>query len=339
MMTRFSDINSGASNSQNDLRLSTGLLFRFGNITPPTAVQLACAIQPQTVFPGDTITVVATASNLNPKHHVAYTWSTNGGVLTGTDSTVTINTSSTAPGSYAVIAHVSQGPREFQQNTCTTSFTVQAPLPPAIACSASPSSLNPGDTSTITADASSPQNRVLTYAYSATAGSISGSASTATLTTNDAAPGIITVSCNVVDDRGLQAAATTAVTVMSPPVAAAPEARNLCSVSFDRDAKRPVRVDNEAKECLDDIALSLQRESTSRLTIVGNYSANEKPEAGTERAQNVSHYLTGDKGIDSSRIDLRRGMSSGRTANNILIPAGATYTAGSAAPVDATTPQ
>jgi len=339
MMTRFSDVNTGASNSQNDLRLSTGLLFRFGNIAPPLPLALSCSIQPQSVFPGDTITVVASASNLNSRHHVAYNWSTNGGVLAGTDSTVTISTTNAAPGSYAVIAHVSQGPRDYQQATCTASFTVQSPLPPAIACSASPSSLNSGDTSTITAEASSPQNRILTYSYSATAGSISGNTSTAMLSTSGAAPGVITVSCNVVDDRGLQASVTTTVTVMSPPVAALPATRNLCSISFDRDTKRPVRVDNEAKECLDDVALSMQRESTSRLVIVGNYSADEKQQAGADRAQNVSQYLTGDKGIDPSRIDLRSGISSGRTADNILVPVGATYTAVHATSGDATSPQ
>jgi len=36
-------------------------------------------------------------------------------------------------------------------------------------------------------------------------------------------------------------------------------------VSFERDATRPTRVDNEAKACLDDITLALQRSSDARL--------------------------------------------------------------------------
>ncbi len=74
--------------------------------------------------------------------------------------------------------------------------------PPTLGCSANPSSVNPGDSSTITATGVSPQNRPLTYSYSASAGSISGSTSTATLSTAGAAPGTVVVTCNVVDDKG-----------------------------------------------------------------------------------------------------------------------------------------
>ena len=56
----------------------------------------------------------------------------------------------------------------------------------------------------------------------------------------------------------------------------APEASSLCSISFERDAKRPQRVDNEAKACLDDITLTLQRSSDAKLVLVGNEDAKEK---------------------------------------------------------------
>ena len=53
-------------------------------------------------------------------------------------------------------------------------------------------------------------------------------------------------------------------------------ASSLCSVSFERDAKRPTRVDNEAKACLDDVALALQRSSSAKLAMVGNEDAKEQ---------------------------------------------------------------
>jgi len=326
-MTRFAPLPAtGSSASQNDLRLSTGLVFRFGDITPPPAVQLACSIQPAIAFPGDPLTVTATATNLNPKRAATYSWGSNGGTINSTTATTTVNTTGMVPGTYAVNAQVTQGTHAAQQATCTASFTMQSPAPPTIACAANPTSVNPGDTSTITSQANSPQNRTLTYSYSATAGIVTGNTATATLSTTGAAPGTITVNCNVVDDLGKSAASTTGVTVMAPPPAAAPQTRDLCSLSFDRDRKRPTRVDNEAKGCLDDIALTMQRESTAHLVIVGNYASDEKPDAGAARSSNVRQYLTDEKGIDASRIDARTGSENGRTATDVLVPAGATYT-------------
>jgi hypothetical protein len=92
-----------------------------------------------------------------------------------------------------------------------------APVP-TVGCSANPSTVRVGDSSTITSTAMNPQNRTLTYSYSAyPAGAISGNTSTATLSTIGVAPGVITVTCNVVDDRGASASMPTTVTVVAPP--------------------------------------------------------------------------------------------------------------------------
>jgi hypothetical protein len=86
-----------------------------------------------------------------------------------------------------------------------------------------------------------------------------------------------------------------------------------------------VRVDNEAKACLDDIALTMQRDSTGRLVIVGSYAPNETPKAGSERASNERQYLIGEKGIDSRRIEIKVGKAGDRTAANVFLPEGATF--------------
>jgi hypothetical protein len=186
----------------------------------------------------------------------------------------------------------------------------------------------PGDPSTITSIANSPQNRTLTYSYSASAGQIAGNTSTATLITTGAPSGTVNVTCNVVDDLGKQATANTSVTITTPPAPVAPQARNLCSVSFERDRKRPVRVDNEAKGCLDEVALTLNRESSAKLIIVGRHSADEPADAAAQRDLNVAQYLTQEKGIDPSRIEMRTGGELNRSLDNILVPAGATFTPG-----------
>jgi len=68
------------------------------------------------------------------------------------------------------------------------------------------------------------------------------------------------VTCNVVDDKAQTATATTSVMVEVPVAAPKPLTSGLCAVHFDRDARRPVRVDNEGKACLDEVALDLQRQ-------------------------------------------------------------------------------
>jgi hypothetical protein len=190
----------------------------------------------------------------------------------------------------------------------------------------------------------SPQNRPLTYSYSATAGSISGTTASATLSTAGAAPGTITVTCNVVDDKGKSASAMASVTVIAPPPPPpppAPMASSLCSVSFERDKARPTRVDNEAKACLDDVALSLQRSSDAKLALVGNEDAKEmkvkskkKASPAAARAVNTKDYLVTEKGIDPSRIMVYTGTDDAKTVTTTLIPAGATNPVASDPTVD-----
>jgi hypothetical protein len=309
-------------------RLSAGVVLRLGQITPPPPVQLGCTVQPANIFPGDPVTVTGTAANLNLKKKATYTWSVSGGHITGTDSTAAVTTAGLAPGDYTVSGHVSEGMRPGQQASCTASFRVHAYEPPTISCSANPSTVMPGDSSTITSVANSPQNRQLSYSYSASSGQIASSTSTANLNTTGASPGAINVTCNVIDDMGKQATANTSVTITAPPPPPLPAVINLCSISFDRDRKRPVRVDNEAKGCLDEIALTLNRESSAKLIIVGKHSADETPDAAAQRDLNVAQYLTQEKGVDPSRIELRTGGDLTRSLDSILVPPGATFTPG-----------
>jgi hypothetical protein len=315
-------------------RLSAGIVFRFGEVTPPAPIQLGCTVQPSNGYPGDPITATATTTNLAVKRPATYTWSSTGGQISGTTETAHISTANLAPGDYTVTGKVTQGAHPYQNATCTASFRIHPFEPPTISCSANPSTVMPGDSSTITSVANSPQNRPLTYSYSTTAGQISGTTSTATLNTAGAPAGVINITCNVVDDLGKQATASTQVTVNVPPPPPPPETRNLCSVSFERDKKRPVRVDNEAKGCLDEIALTLNRESSAKLVIVGRNSADEPTDDAAQRALNVEQYLTDEKGIDASRIEVRTSTQPGRTVDNVLVPQGATFAPGDTSTFD-----
>ena len=316
--------------------LSTGIVTHFGHIIPPPPVTYACVVAPATIFPGDPITATGTASNLDPKKTPTYTWTSDGGTISGTSNVANIDTKTISAGTYTVKGHVSEGNKPGQMADCSAQFTVKAFEPPTIGCSANPSSVNPGDSSTITANGVSPQNRPLTYSYSSTAGSVSGSTSTATLSTTGVAPGTITVTCNVVDDKGQTASQMTTVTVVAPAAPASPKTTSLCSISFDRDSKRPTRVDNEAKACLDDVALNLQRTPDAKLALVGNATSGEKmaPKKAAERAVNTKAYLVTEKGVDGSRISVYTGTQDAKSVATTLIPTGATMDSTGTTPVD-----
>jgi outer membrane protein OmpA-like peptidoglycan-associated protein len=300
-------------------------------------VQYACSASPSSVFPGEPITITGTASNLNPKKTATYSWSGQGVTVSGTSSTGNVDTGSLAPGSYTVTGHVTEGAKAGESADCTAQFTVKQFEPPTVSCTANPSTVKPGDSSTITAQGVSPQNRPLTYSYQASAGTVSGTGNSATLSTTGAPAGAITVTCSVADDKGQTASSTTTVNIEAPPPPA-PKTQTLCTIQFDHDKRRPARVDNDAKGCLDDVALNAQRSSDATLVVVGN-TAPETAPAGkgrhhkaavvenlaAQRAVNTKDYLVKEKGIDASRISVRTGTTGTNEVDNYLVPAGATF--------------
>jgi outer membrane protein OmpA-like peptidoglycan-associated protein len=110
-----------------------------------------------------------------------------------------------------------EGLKPWESATATAVFTVKPFEPPTISCTASPSDINPGDTSTVTASGVSPQNRPLTYSYSSTAGSISGSGATAAFSSAGAPSGAVGITCSVTDDKSQTATANASVTIATPP--------------------------------------------------------------------------------------------------------------------------
>ena len=307
-------------------RASAGLVFRLGNMAgtlPDTTFN--CSAEPPNPYPGDQLTLTASTLNLNLKRKPQYLWSVSSGAKVASEGpTASVDTSNLSPGPYAVTGKVVEGSKQRLIATCSTSFTVKGYDPPTVACSADKSAINSGDPVAITATARSPQNRPLRYGYKTTNGVIVGEGPSVQLTTVGVTPGNITVTCNVADDKGHTASASASVVVATPvPPPPRPTVRNLCGVTFDRDLKRPDRVDNEAKGCLDDVALTLNRESADRLLIIGSHAANETDRNAAERAMNVAQYLTDEKGVDPTRLDLRVGPDRSRSVAMLLVPPGA----------------
>ena len=111
---------------------------------------LACSASPASVFPGEPVTVTATAGALDPKVNAIYTWTGTG--VTGNGTTATVATGSLAAGTYTVKGDVKEGKagkeglKPGESADCSASFTVKAYEPPTISCSANPSTIKPGET-------------------------------------------------------------------------------------------------------------------------------------------------------------------------------------------------
>jgi outer membrane protein OmpA-like peptidoglycan-associated protein len=339
---------NGGTVGINTARLSAGIVFPASG-ERPTPVFLVCTANPAVVYPGDPLAITADAGNLDPKLNVVYSWSGTG--VTGNGTTATVATAALAPGSYTVNCGVKEGKsgkeglKPWQTSNASASFTVKPLEPPTISCSANPSTIKPGETSTVTSRGVSPQNRPLTYSYSATAGSIKGSGAREVFFSTGAPTGTVKINCNVSDDKGQTATANTSVTITAPYVAPVPHTQPLCSITFSKDKARPTRVDNEAKACLDEVALTLQKQPDAKAVVVGEATAKEKAkiakdeeaakkhkhlnaaDLAAERAVNTKDYLVTEKGIDGSRVSVATGTADEQSVEDYLVPSGATFAA------------
>ena len=236
-----------------------------------------------------------------------------------TGSSTRITTDGLRSGSYEVTASLSDGSPEGVAS-CTARFTVKEASPPVISCASDPANLVMGGTSTITAVASSPDGRRLSYSYSTSAGSISGQTSTAALDTAGAQAGTITVTCNVADDhqQPLTASSFTVVNLQTPPpppidIVAIEKRLALHSVYF---ATAKPRVENPEAGLLgsqektltalaSDFLLYLQVKPDARLTLEGHAdprgSVQYNQALSQRRVDRVKGFLS-DLGVPAANI-------------------------------------
>jgi OmpA family len=335
LLTDYSGTLVGPSSRQNNFRIGTGLVLRWGYPPappkpnhPPVA---ACSADKPSVYQGSNdaiaIHVNATDADSDP---LTYSYTATGGTVDGTGADVRWSSSGLAIGSYTVNAKVDDG--RGGTATCSTdvAVAVRPNRNPVISCSAERSPILAGERVNISATASDPDGDPLTYSYTSTGGQVSGTGATAVFDSTGLAPGSYTVNGKVDDGRGGSASCSTNVDVQAP--APPPQATKVGTCGY-RTAGAS-RVDNECKRILDDVALRLKNEPNAKLVVVG-YADSKEPRAAKLaqlRADLALKYL-GEKGIDASRISTRTGAAStekgmekeNRHIDAVFVPEGATY--------------
>jgi outer membrane protein OmpA-like peptidoglycan-associated protein len=206
LMTRFSDPTTGAGNTQNDLRLSTGLLFRLGGHArlapaPDRSFAVVCSTDTQTVYAGSAEAVIVRVhSSGSGNATLRYTWTANGGSVEGTGPEARWSASA-MPGTYTISSHVDDG--NGVTGDCSSDIRVEQKMhqPPTIVCSADRSSVAVGEPAQLTATASDAEHDALTYTWSASGGNIIGSGSSVKLDTTGLPAGRYTVTARAHDSQ------------------------------------------------------------------------------------------------------------------------------------------
>jgi outer membrane protein OmpA-like peptidoglycan-associated protein len=337
LMTNFSGPNLGGNARQDNLRLGTGIVIRFGLPKapppppapkgPPTA---SCSANPTSVFAGSTDTVTIHVNASSPDNlPLTYSYTASGGTVEGNGPDARWNPVGLNPGSYTVTAKVDDS--KGGTASCNAEIRVEEKPhhPPTVSVTANPTTIMPGERSTITCNATSPDNLPLTYAYSASSGQVSGNGPQATFDSTGAQPGTATIKCEVTDSRGDKAEGAATVEVQQPPPP--PQATKVGDCGYTTAGVS--RVDNACKRVLDDVALRLKNEPNAKVVVVG-YADPKEPRASglaAKRAELVKQFL-GEKGIDASRVSTRVGEPSkeasakeNRRIEAIFVPEGATY--------------
>ncbi len=224
LMTNFSGSSLGGNSRQDNLRLATGIVLRFGlpNEAPPPPVNhppvAACTASPTSIFAGSGDIVAVHVDASDPDNDpLTYSYTATGGAVDGSGPDARWNSTGVGEGVYTVTAQVNDG--KGGTASCATDIKV-APRPnrpPTATLTVERSPILQGEHTGITCIGSDPDGDPLTYSYTASGGQITGTGQSATFDATGAQPGTYTVKCTVNDGRGGTADASGNVEVKEPP--------------------------------------------------------------------------------------------------------------------------
>ena len=300
---------------------------------PPDEVTARCVIEPAEVeqgFPGRLRPKVEAADSRS--HPLAYVWSTNGGVLTGTGPAVEMDASQLNPGVYSVSAAVQDA--YSHGASCVADFRV-APRPDSLAmsCSSGPEVVEPGARVEVRAEATDLLGHPLRYRWFANAGTIEGEGSAVQLDTSGLRSGLYTITGRVEDGLGGASDCVITVKVEIPPLTLPPppppEPLNIAQVLFARNREA---VEPTAQSQLKAVLERLRTERSGRVSLesYADPAEQEPQKLAAARAETVKRYLL-ENGVPESQIATvvglggKRGGLRNRTLDIIWLPDGVQY--------------
>jgi outer membrane protein OmpA-like peptidoglycan-associated protein len=277
---------------------------------PPAAELNGGTISASTnsVCPGETVTLTSNAS-ITQGHTLAYQWSVDGSNAGPNSSTYTFspNRSGTYNIGLTVSDTSSQNPARAA-NVPPITVTARQYGPPTVAgVTASPSSLDYGQTANLQVNASaSPCGGSLTYSWAAAEGAVTGTGPTAQFNSNGVAfnqndrsrpqSKQVRVTATVTDSKGGTATGSTEIAVNLEA-----QARHFGDIVFPLNS---ARVNNCGKRVLiEQLYPELTSNANYDVVLVGHIDSNEAPRPGSNR----------NRGLDRNRVLNTAGVLSGGT--------------------------
>jgi outer membrane protein OmpA-like peptidoglycan-associated protein len=278
LLTHFKDplsANGEERGWQKNVRLSTGIVFRFGGSAPPPLsafVATTCSADPEVFYEGSanyvTLRADASADNGNS---LSYSWLASEGLINGSGAEVRWNSLDRPPGAYTFKVRVDAG--RSGSAVCSVNVRVEPrpSRPTAISCSADHRAVTAGHPVEITAVASGGDNSPLSYSWSTSGGTIDGSGSSVKFQTAELAPGSYKITGHVTRHRTDSADCTVLVDVQlaEPPAEARQleEALALHSIYFATGRPTAANTTGGLVESQQDVLLSLATDFNRYLTF------------------------------------------------------------------------
>lgn len=296
----------------------------------------------QTVCQGDRVALRANASDPDGDT-LLYSWQSTGGRIVGEGATTTFDTAGLSPGEYSVTVQVDDGCGCVAFDTKTIRVTNCVPplvcFDSNLTVSQDRSAVRSGEVINFsTPGVSGGQNYGnVSYAWTASAGTITGSGTSARLDSTGVTDGT-TIQVRVVatsSQGDCSASGSASASIERTPPPPPPQSRELTPcTSFKPNT---ARVDNACKAVLQEVARQLQADPQATLVVDSYRAETEKPaDLDLQRGKNIRDRLAdGSVGImiDPNRITVRpSGVSTDGSQTRLhFVPAGAAPPAGAAA--------
>jgi hypothetical protein len=253
-----------------------------------------------------------------------YSYNVTGGRVTGEGASVAWDLSGMGPGTYTATVEVDDGCGCITAATTTVTIAECGDCIPNLVCPTfnvtCPSDVEDGSPANFSVDFKQGTPTVSeTYNWTVSAGKITSGQGSSSIT---------------VDTTGTGGQTITATVEIGGIDPTCPRTTS-CSVAVRPKPQRPRKFDeygnirfNDEKARLDNFAIQLQNEPTSRGAIVGYGSCDAE---GMTRANRAKDYLVNTRGIDAGRIDVIDGGCLPELQVQLwIVPQGATLTSGDA---------
>ncbi len=300
-------VTANVSDEKHQVSCSSDITVLKRNYAPTASIEPSSA----EITQGESVLLRCMASDRN-NDRLTYSWAVDGQPLAATGSEVSFGSEGRKPGSYNVTCSASDGEAAASGSSrINVKERIIPNQPPTIECLTTTMDVASGGSIELRARAADPDRDRLSYRWSSTGGSVSGSGETAVFNASGVKAGSHTVSVAVEDGRGGKASCSMTVNVS--------ERLSITREKCGFFAPNRSRLDNCAKAILDDLAVRMKNDPKLAANVIGYTDGSRmeksKKKLGETRAKAAAKYLE-QQGVESSRLNITDGGPNNPVGDN-----------------------